>query len=485
MRNHSRPFHRLGPAVLLAGLLAVAGCGRPPAVAPVEPSDPCAVLPAPETTPDTLAVALLDTVQPSDAPVARNDDEAMVFALLYETLVDLDCNGRVQPALARSWRASQDGRCWTLELRGDARFSDGTAVSAGDVVRSLRTALARETRIDSVGVVDDRHLDVFAGEPFSNVPHVLAAPGWAVAKPAPDRSWPVGTGPYRVREGDARGGRVVLEPVAGSGPCIVFIPGSGGDARDLLDRTELMVTNDPGVVAYAAGAARLVTAALPWSRTYVLVSTARVLAIADGKTAGPGLSPEMREALARDAVRAQARGAADAEWWRSTGACGELSGLPPGLVSAPRADEDGARRIRYPAGDDVARALAERLVALSAMDATASPSAAALAAAVPGIADASRPLAAEATAPGALARSLHDGADYAYVIAVPCHPADACEAGRDLAARAPWLGASRATLGDLLLPLVDTRAHVLAARGRVGARARYSGTLVIAPSATR
>ena len=43
-----------------------------------------------------------------------------------------------QPALARSWTASPDGRHFTLSLRRGIRFSDGEPFDADDVVFSFR-----------------------------------------------------------------------------------------------------------------------------------------------------------------------------------------------------------------------------------------------------------------------------------------------------------------------------------------------------------
>ena len=48
---------------------------------------------------------------------------------------------RTEPALARSWTASPDGRSYTLRLRRGVRFSDGQPFDAGDVVFSFQVYL--------------------------------------------------------------------------------------------------------------------------------------------------------------------------------------------------------------------------------------------------------------------------------------------------------------------------------------------------------
>ena len=47
---------------------------------------------------------------------------------------------RVEPWLAEEWRTSADGLTYTLKLRSDVRFSDGTPFTAADVLFSFRVA---------------------------------------------------------------------------------------------------------------------------------------------------------------------------------------------------------------------------------------------------------------------------------------------------------------------------------------------------------
>lgn len=59
-----------------------------------------------------------------------------VLAQVFETLTAFDVNNTVQPALARSWAVSDDGRQITFELRPDVRYSDGSPITGEDVVDS-------------------------------------------------------------------------------------------------------------------------------------------------------------------------------------------------------------------------------------------------------------------------------------------------------------------------------------------------------------
>src|SRR5207248_5272521 len=60
-------------------------------------------------------------------------------ALLFEPLVRVLPAGTVQGRLASRWEVSPAGRRYSFTLRPNARWSDGTLVTAGDVVFTVRT----------------------------------------------------------------------------------------------------------------------------------------------------------------------------------------------------------------------------------------------------------------------------------------------------------------------------------------------------------
>lgn len=68
---------------------------------------------------------------------------------LYEGLVRWDNETfEIEPAVARSWRVSADGRTYTFELRDDVKWSNGEPVTAHDFVYSMRRLLLPETAAD-------------------------------------------------------------------------------------------------------------------------------------------------------------------------------------------------------------------------------------------------------------------------------------------------------------------------------------------------
>jgi oligopeptide transport system substrate-binding protein len=56
----------------------------------------------------------------------------------FEGLVTLDEAGHTIPGVATSWETSADGKTWTFQLRGDARWSNGKPVTTDDFVYSWR-----------------------------------------------------------------------------------------------------------------------------------------------------------------------------------------------------------------------------------------------------------------------------------------------------------------------------------------------------------
>lgn len=64
---------------------------------------------------------------------------------LYEGLVTEDAHGRIVPGLAERYQRSVDGKVWTFHLRAAARWSDGNAITADQIVTSFQRAFAAST----------------------------------------------------------------------------------------------------------------------------------------------------------------------------------------------------------------------------------------------------------------------------------------------------------------------------------------------------
>jgi peptide/nickel transport system substrate-binding protein len=84
-----------------------------------------------------------------------------VIRLMNADLIHINCRTqRTQPALAKSWRASADGRHYTLQLRRGLRFSDGQPLTADDVLFSFKVYL--DKRDDA----PERDLLTIGGKPI-------------------------------------------------------------------------------------------------------------------------------------------------------------------------------------------------------------------------------------------------------------------------------------------------------------------------------
>lgn len=72
--------------------------------------------------------------------LALTDADRDLTALTYAGLMGLDGEGNLVPVLAERYRVSEDGLEYTFSLRENAKFSDGTPVTANDVVFTVEKA---------------------------------------------------------------------------------------------------------------------------------------------------------------------------------------------------------------------------------------------------------------------------------------------------------------------------------------------------------
>lgn len=162
------------------------------------------------STGQTLAVPdRLDVVAPWEIASRDPAISGHIFQRMgvAETLVGADTEGALEPLLARSWQASEDGRTWTFKLREDVRFHDNTLFNAAAVKQSLERALAgpsvlRQAGIERIEAPEPHTLVIELAAPRATLPALLAHASTLIL--APD-SWSgeapvaiIGTGPYAV-----------------------------------------------------------------------------------------------------------------------------------------------------------------------------------------------------------------------------------------------------------------------------------------------
>ncbi len=153
---------------------------------------------APEVTDQQLAL----TFYPDRSlnPLLCTDyTNRTLFSLLYQSLFTVDRDYKVEPQLCKNWFRSEDMKTYVFWLE-NATFSDGSALTAEDVVSSLNAARAgdyyagRFSHIDTIFAGDDGSVTITTKTPFENLPILLDIPIVKASHVALDR--PMGTGPY-------------------------------------------------------------------------------------------------------------------------------------------------------------------------------------------------------------------------------------------------------------------------------------------------
>lgn len=148
--------------------------------------------------------------------LAISDADRDLSSLAYAGLMSLSGSGGLVPVLAESYTLSTDGKTYTFILRKEAKFSDGTPVTADDVVFTVRKA--QNSNLKSPKYADWSGVDVKMIDQHT-VRFTLAKPyapflGLTTLGILPARLWqnisneefpfstletnPVGAGPFKV-----------------------------------------------------------------------------------------------------------------------------------------------------------------------------------------------------------------------------------------------------------------------------------------------
>ncbi len=122
---------RLFSFLALSGILVFSGCSKRKANTTIAAEEGILLLGNGEE-PSSL-----------DPHIAATVSEAHILYVLFEGLVshDPDSPQKIAPGVAATWTVSNDGRKYNFQLRHDARWSDGTPVTANDFVRSVQRAI--------------------------------------------------------------------------------------------------------------------------------------------------------------------------------------------------------------------------------------------------------------------------------------------------------------------------------------------------------
>jgi ABC-type transport system substrate-binding protein len=139
-------------------------------------------------------VLSLDPLSEEDHPEARD----RMAALTFESLTEVDAQGRLRPMLAESWHADQAKRIWQFRLRL-ANFHDGTVLTAADVAASL----GKSNPAWKYSAPDRQTIVIETVFPIQQMPELLALPRYAIVKRQTDGSNAailIGTGSYKLNQ---------------------------------------------------------------------------------------------------------------------------------------------------------------------------------------------------------------------------------------------------------------------------------------------
>ncbi len=114
-------------------------------------------------------------------------------ALMFDRLVTVDNYGRFVPQLATEWTHDAAFRRWQFTIRNGVKFSDGSALTAGDVARALGALLPEGWQVSASG----NNVVVQATESRPDMVEVLASGRFFVFHEGPGGTL-LGTGPFSV-----------------------------------------------------------------------------------------------------------------------------------------------------------------------------------------------------------------------------------------------------------------------------------------------
>jgi peptide/nickel transport system substrate-binding protein len=209
------------------------------------------------------------TNPPSTDPVWTTAAATRTAAMmLYETLYTRDKNLRAHPHMLEGHVVEDDGKRWTMTLRRNQTFHDGTPVLARDCVASIKRWMVRDPvgatlrdRLDALEAKDDRTIVWRLKKPFPFLPNALAKTQptgvimperLALTDPFKQVTETVGSGPFRwVADEFNSGSRAVFAKFDRYVPREEPIDYGYGGYHVKVDRVEWRVITDPATAASA------------------------------------------------------------------------------------------------------------------------------------------------------------------------------------------------------------------------------------------
>jgi peptide/nickel transport system substrate-binding protein len=159
----------------------------------------------------TLRVAISTFPNTLDAPITAEQQARNAARPIFDSLLWVNEEGEIEPALAESWEISDDGLEYIFHLREGVTFHNGEPFNADSVVfswnRYTNPDLAWNERwrmADKVEKVDDLTVKITTTEPKPLLLRTIASHHWSIVPPGYFEevgevefgNSPVGTGPF-------------------------------------------------------------------------------------------------------------------------------------------------------------------------------------------------------------------------------------------------------------------------------------------------
>ena len=169
----------------------------------MEGQDPDSVGPQKEEEPQEFSLAYYPDRGMN--PLLCNDyTNRVLFSLIYQNLFNVRSDYSVEPILCSNYQVSASYRTWTFYVEPGATFSDGTPLTAEDVLATYQAAMksgyysGRFTHVHEVKLSEDGSGVVFyLTTAYENLPQILDIP--ILKAEEVDAPYPLGSGPYVLR----------------------------------------------------------------------------------------------------------------------------------------------------------------------------------------------------------------------------------------------------------------------------------------------
>ena len=181
-------------------------------------------VPVPEGPEGTLNMALATFPNSIDRPQAAERNASNTSQQMWDSLLWVNEEGELEPALAERYEISEDGTEYTFYLRDDVVFHNGEPFNADSVVLTWERAANADyeysyffTNADSVEKIDDYTVKVTTPEPDAIFLRIMAD-YWAMIPPKYYEEvgedgfveHPIGTGPFMFVEW-VKGDHITME----------------------------------------------------------------------------------------------------------------------------------------------------------------------------------------------------------------------------------------------------------------------------------